>query len=269
MSNENNTSSQEMSFWGHLDVLRGVLFRIVAVTIVFAIGFFISMHWLFDNVILAPCNSNFPLYVLFDQAISYFSGDTSNTASDFNVNLINIKLASQFFIHISTSCRLAVICAFPFIIYQIWGFVSPALYEHEKRGIRPAFLFGNIMFFLGVAVGYFLVFPLTLRFLADYQLSESIANTISLESYMDNFFAITFLMGVIFELPLLAWLLGKMGFLSRDFFSKYRRHAIVVLLILAAMITPTGDPFTLSAVFFPIYILWELSSRLVPNQKQD
>jgi len=121
------------------------------------------------------------------------------------------------------------------------------------------------MFYLGVAVGYFLVFPLTLRFLADYQLSEAIPNTISLDSYMDNFFIITFMMGVAFELPLLAWLLGKMGFLSRDFFSKYRRHAIVVLLILAAMITPTGDPFTLSAVFFPIYFLWELSSRLVPK----
>jgi sec-independent protein translocase protein TatC len=121
------------------------------------------------------------------------------------------------------------------------------------------------MFYLGIAVGYYLVFPLTLRFLADYQLSSTIPNTISLDSYMDNFFIITLMMGIVFELPLLAWLLGKMGFLTRDFFSTYRRHAIVVLLIVAAMITPTGDPFTLSAVFFPIYILWELSSRLVPK----
>lgn len=266
MSNESSSKSQEMSFWGHLDVLRGVLFRIVAVTLIFAIGFFICMNWLFDNIILAPCSEDFPLYKLFDYIISSFSADTSTT-SDFKVNLINIKLASQFFIHISTSFWLAIICAFPFIIYQLWGFISPALYEHEKRGIRPAFIFGNIMFFIGVSIGYFLVFPLTLRFLADYQLSESIANTISLESYMDNFFVITFMMGVVFELPLLAWLLGKMGLLYRNFFSKYRRHAVVVLLIIAAMITPTGDPFTLSAVFFPIYLLWELSSRLVPKKE--
>lgn len=253
-----------MSFWGHLDVLRGVLFRIVALILVFAIGFFISMHWLFDNVILAPCNSDFPLYHFFDYILTAFSSEGTASATDFSVNLINIKLASQFFIHISTSFWLAIICAFPFIIYQLWGFISPGLYEHEKRGVRPAFLFGNIMFFLGLAVGYFIVFPLTLRFLADYQLSETIANTISLESYMDNFFTIIFTMGIVFELPLLAWLLGKMGFLYRQFFSRYRRHAIVILIILAAMITPTGDPFTLTAVFIPLYFLWELSSRLVP-----
>lgn len=254
-----------MSFWGHLDVLRGVLFRIVLFTGIIAIGLFIGMHWIFDNIILAPCNGNFPLYQFFDFITSLIS-DNDATNSHFHVNLINIKLASQFFIHISTSCWLAATLAFPFIIYQLWGFISPALYEHEKRGVKSTFFFGNIMFYLGVSVGYFLVFPLTLRFLADYQLSESIPNTISIDSYMDNFFIITFMMGIVFELPLLAWLLGKIGIMSRNFFSKYRRHAIVVLLIAAAMITPTGDPFTLAAVFFPIYFLWELSSKLVPKK---
>lgn len=263
MSDNKHSSSQEMSFWGHLDVLRGVLFRIIAVTLAIAIGLFATMHWIFDNIVLAPCSSDFPLYHFFDYITSLTGGDSSTTP--FNVNLINIKLASQFFIHISTSCWLAITLAFPFIIYQLWTFISPALYENEKRGAKSAFFFGNIMFYLGVAVGYFLVFPLTLRFLADYQLSSSIPNTISIDSYMDNFFIITFMMGVAFELPLLAWLLGKMGILTRNFFGAYRRHAIVVLLIVAAMITPTGDPFTLSAVFFPIYLLWELSSRLVPK----
>jgi len=164
----------------------------------------------------------------------------------------------------STSCWLAVIMAFPVIIYMLWGFVSPGLYEREKRGVRRAFIFGNMMFFIGVAVGYFLVFPLTLRFLADYRLSESIPNTISIDSYMDNFLMITLMMGVVFELPLLAWMLGKMGFLTRGFFVKYRRHAVVALLVVAAMITPTGDPFTLFVVFLPIYALWEFGSRLVP-----
>ena len=256
-----------MSFWGHLDILRGVLFRIIAITAIFAIALFIGMHWIFDNVILAPCNGNFPLYKLFNLITQYTLGENETASSNFHVNLINIKLASQFFIHISTSCWLAITLAFPFIIYQLWGFISPGLYDHEKRGIKTAFFFGNIMFYLGIAVGYFLVFPLTLRFLADYQLSEAVPNTISIESYMDNFFIITFMMGIVFELPLLAWLLGKMGFLSRSFFANYRRHAIVVLLVIAAMITPTGDPFTLAAVFFPIYFLWEFSSQLVPKEK--
>jgi len=121
------------------------------------------------------------------------------------------------------------------------------------------------MFYLGVAVGYYLVFPLTVRFLSDYQLSELVPNVISLDSYTDTFVTIVFLMGVVFELPLLAWLLGRMGLLTRNFFALYRRHAIVALLVLAAVITPTGDPFTLFAVFIPIYLLWEFSATLVPK----
>lgn len=128
------------------------------------------------------------------------------------------------------------------------------------------------MFFIGCAVGYSLVFPMTLRFLADYQLSESIINQISLDSYMDNFLMLIFVMGIVFELPLVAWLLSKLGFLNRSFFKKYRRHAIVGLLVAAAIITPSGDPFTLSVVFFPLYFLWELSSFFVkpaPIEEED
>lgn len=153
-------------------------------------------------------------------------------------------------------------------MYLLWDFVSPALYANEKKGMRFAFLLGNVMFFLGVAVGYFVVFPLTLRFLADYHVSAMVANNISLDSYMDNFLMIVLMMGLVFELPLLAWLLGRMGGITRDTFRRYRRHAIVVLLVGAAMITPTGDPFTLMVVFLPIYFLWEFASLLVPGRKK-
>ena len=122
---------------------------------------------------------------------------------------------------------------------------------------------GNFMFFLGVAVGYFVVFPITLRFLADYHVSELIPNQISLDSYMDTFLMLIFILGIVFELPLLSWLLGKLGVIHREFFKKYRKHAIVILLILAAIITPTGDPFTLTIVFLPLYLLYELSALLV------
>ena len=125
-----------MSFWGHLDILRGVLFRIIAITAIFAIALFIAMHWIFDYVILAPCHNDFPLYKLFNLITQYTLGESESTPSTFHVDLINIKLASQFFIHISTSCWLAITLAFPFIIYQLWGFVSPGLYDHEKRGIK-------------------------------------------------------------------------------------------------------------------------------------
>jgi len=251
-------SEAEMTFWDHLDDLRRVLFRVFIVVAVLGVGAFTAMPWIFQNVIMAPCNPGFPTYRIFDS----IAGTT--TADGFNVDVVSLELASQFFVHMSASCWVAFVVGFPVIIYLLWGFIAPGLYEHERRGVTKAFIFGNIMFYLGMAVGYYLVFPLAVRFLADYRLSEAIRPVVSLDSYMDNFFTILLMMGAVFELPLLAWILGKMGMLTRGFFSRYRRHAIVVLLIIAALITPTGDPFTLFLVFIPIYALWEASARLVP-----
>lgn len=258
----------EMTFWDHLDALRGVLLKIAGVILVFGVASFGIMPYVFDNIIIAPCHTDFPFYRLLD-LISAHSPIDIEPAEEFNLSLISTQLASQFYMHLSISCWAAFVLSFPVIIYLLWGFVSPALYPSEKRGIRRAFVWGNLMFYAGVACGYYLVFPLTLRFLATYSLSATITPMITLDSYMDNFFTLILLMGVVFELPLLAWILGKMGFLSRSFFGKYRRHAIVALLILAALITPTGDPFSLFAVFIPIYALWEFSARLVPIYKPE
>lgn len=263
MENASKEQLQEMSFWDHLDVLRGVLIKIAVVLVAMAVVFFAVMPSIFDNVILAPCHGDFALYKLFEHITNGVPWLPQFTTQGFEVNLINIQLASQFFIHMSTSFWLALVFSFPVVIYLLWTFVAPALYENEKRGIKRAFAFGNLMFFLGVAVGYFVVFPVTLRFLADYHVSAMVPNQISLDSYMDTFLMLIFIMGIIFELPLLAWLLGKIGVLRRSFFKKYRRHAIVALLVLAAFITPTGDPFTLTIVFLPIYLLYELSACVV------
>ena len=253
---------QEMSFWDHIDALRAVLIRIVAVLVVATIVLFCMMPSIFDSVILAPCHGDFVLYRLFERMTSSVSWLPQFTTSGFEVELINIKLASQFFIHMSTSFWLALVLTFPFVLYELWTFISPALYHNEKQGVKMAFFIGC---FLGVLVGYFVVFPVTLRFLADYHVSQMVPNQISLDSYMDTFLMLIFVMGIIFELPLVAWLLGVLGVLHRRFFRTYRRHAIIVLLVLAALITPTGDPFTLMVVFLPIYLLFELSAYLVPN----
>ena len=260
----------EMSFWGQLDVLRGVLFKIAGVVIVLGVAAFIIMPWFFDHVILAPCSGTFITYKFFD-LISGAGILPQELSADpgFHVNLVSMQLTTQFFIHMSASCWLAFILGFPIIIYLLWTFVEPALYENEKRGIRKAFFFGNVMFFLGVLVGYFIVLPLAVRFLSQYTLSDQITGMISLDSYMDNFFTLILLMGMVFELPLLAWLLGKMGLLQRAFFGRYRKHAIVAILVLAGLITPTGDPFTLFAVFIPVYALWEFSSQLVPKKAPE
>ena len=256
---------QEMSFWDHIDALRAVLVRIVVVLVVMTLGLFFVMPSIFDNVILAPCHGDFVLYRLFERMTSSVSWLPQFSTDGFQVELINIKLASQFFIHMSTSFWLALVLTFPIVLYLLWTFVAPALYPREKRGVKTAFLIGCLMFFLGVAVGYFIVFPVTLRFLADYHVSQLVPNQFSLDSYMDTFLMLIFIMGVIFELPLVAWLLGTLGVLHRGFFRTYRRHAVVVLLALAAIITPTGDPFTLMVVFLPIYLLYEVSAYLVPK----
>lgn len=256
---------QEMSFWDHIDALRAVLIRIVIALVVVAVALFCAMPAIFDTVILAPCHGDFALYRLFENITSSVSWLPQFTTGGFEVELINIKLASQFFIHMSTSFWLALVLMFPFVLYELWTFIAPALYPNEKRGVKTAFLIGCLMFFMGVAVGYFVVFPVTLRFLADYHVSQLVPNQISLDSYMDTFLMLIFVMGVIFELPLLSWLLGTLGILHRGFFRTYRRHAIVALMALAAVITPTGDPFTLMIVFLPIYLLFELSAFLVPK----
>lgn len=253
-----------MTFWDHLDDLRGVLARIAVVIAVLGAASFAFMPWIFDHVIMAPCSGNFITYRLFDRLAAAAGVSDLATDNAFSVDIVSLELTSQLFIHLSASCWTAVMAGFPVIIYLLWGFIAPGLYESERRQARRAFLFGNLMFYLGVACGYFMVFPLAVRFLADYQLSDAIRPIVSLDSYMDNFFMLLIMMGAVFELPLIAWLLGRMGILTRSFFATYRRHAIVALLILAAVITPTGDPFTLILTFIPIYALWELSARLVP-----
>lgn len=260
-------SDSEMSFWHHADALRGVMIRIAITISVASVILFSIMGDIFDRVILAPCHAGFPLYRLFSH-ITTSSDLLPNFSNEgFEVQLININLASQFFIHISTSFWLALVLTTPAIFYFIWTFISPALYPQEQRSTKMAFFMGNVMFYIGALVGYFLVFPVTLRFLSEYQVSQYIPNQISIESYMDSFLGITFVMGLVFEMPLLCWLLGQIGILNKNFFKKYRRHAIVMLLVLAAFITPTGDPFTLAIVFTPIYMLWEISAFLVPKQE--
>jgi sec-independent protein translocase protein TatC len=186
-------------------------------------------------------------------------------AGDFKVDIISINVASQFMTHISTSFWFALVAIFPYIIYEIWKFIAPALYDNEKGSVRAAFLFGTLMFFIGCAISYSFIFPFTFRFLTEYEISAQISNQISLNSYMSTFLGMIFMLGLVFELPLLAWLLSKIGVLNREFLKRYRRHAVVILMILAALITPTGDPITLSLVFLPLYLLYEISIRVVRN----
>lgn len=262
---EEESGEGAMSFWDHLEVLRWALFRSACVLAVVMVGTFIAMPYIFDRFILAPTSNDFFTY----RWLNKIGGSIVSLSPDFNVQIININVASQFMTHISTSISMAAIIAFPYFLWEIWKFIEPALFEDEIKHLRPAFLGGTLMFYIGCAIGYTLVFPFTFRFLVEYNLSPGITNQINLQSYIDNFTMLILVMGLVFEMPLLAWLLGILGILRKSFLRKYKRHAVIVLLIAAAIITPSGDPFTLMLVFIPLYVLYELSILVVKDKPKE
>lgn len=162
-----------------------------------------------------------------------------------------------------TALCVGVLCASPYILYQLFRFVSPALYANEKKYVVRMVGGGYIMFMAGVAISYFLIFPLTFRFLGTYQVSGEVENMIALQSYISTLMTMSLTMGIVFEFPVLSWLFAKLEFLSADFMRKYRKHAVVIILVVAAIITPTSDVFTLSLVALPMWILYEISILIV------
>lgn len=251
--------TDRLSFWEHLDEFRSVLLKIVSLTGVFGLAAFLFKEELFA-VVFAPKEADFITYRLLRRIGG--SGVLGETAG-FDIPLINTGLAEQFIIHMKTALCAGVLCASPYILYQLFRFVSPALYELERRYAWRTVSSGYLLFLLGAAVSYFILFPLTFRFLGTYQVSSEVANLISLQSYMGTLLGMCLAMGLVFELPVLAWLFAKLGFISAGFMQRYRRHAIVLILIAAAIITPTSDIFTLSIVSLPMWLLYEASILLV------
>lgn len=245
----NGESELTATFWDHLDVLRSCLIRILLITAVAAIVAFAFKDQLF-SIVLAPRTSDFI-------AFRFLGGDP------FAVQLMNVDLTEQFMMHMKTACYVGLLVASPYILYSIFRFVSPALYENERRYAGMVVGSSYVMFMIGTALNYFLIFPLTVRFLGTYQVSQDVMNMLTVRSYIDTLITMNLLMGLVFELPIVCWLLAKLGVITAHFMSMYRRHAIVVILIVAAIITPTTDVFTLLVVSLPIWLLYEISIVIV------
>ena len=235
----------EMTFWDHLEELRSSLLRMIAVFGIAVVTLFFFKGFLFDSVILSPSKPDFFLYRLF--------------GADFSLTLVNIEVAAQFMIHMKITFICALIVTFPYLVFEIWRFIAPALYEREKKTVRGAFLFASVLFYIGVVVGYTIVFPLMLNFFSGYQVSPDIPNTFSLTSYISMFTSMVLMFGIVFEFPTVAVVLSSLGILSKGTLKSFRRHAICAVLILAAVITPSGDPFSLMVVSIPLYMLYEFS----------
>jgi sec-independent protein translocase protein TatC len=247
--------NEPQTFWDHLDVLRSVLIRIAAAIVVFAVAAFLMKDELF-GVVLAPRSSDFLTYRLLD-------------AAPFKLHLMNTGLTEQFMIHMRTAMYAGLLVASPYILYELFSFVSPALYKNEQRYAVWIVGAAYAMFLLGTLVNYFVVFPLTVRFLGTYQVSPDVANMLTLQSYIDTLLGMSLVMGIVFELPVVCGLMGRMGLLTDEWMSEYRRHAVVAILIVAAIITPTTDVFTLFIVALPIYLLYELSIWIVKLTKRN
>ena len=238
-----------MTFWDHLDELRSVLIRILIVTVLIAALVFCLKDELFA-VVLAPRTSDFITYKLMG-------------VEPFSIHLMNTGLTEQFMIHMKTAFYAGVLVASPYILYVLFRFVSPALYDNERKYATLLVGSGYVMFMLGTVLNYLLIFPLTVKFLGTYQVSPDVANMLTLQSYIDTLLMMCLMMGIIFELPVVSWLLGKMGLVNASMMQKWRRHAIVTILVAAAIITPTTDAFTLFVVALPIWLLYELSILIV------
>lgn len=255
------SDKDKQSFWEHLDVLRNALLKIAVVTAVFGIIAFMFKEMLF-SIVLAPKESDFITYRWLSAVNGLIPG---GELSDFHVQLINTGLAEQFIIHLKTAMCAGILCVSPYILYQLFVFVSPALYDNERKYAVRSVGWGYVMFIIGVLISYFLIFPLTFRFLGTYQVSDDVTNLISLQSYMSTLILMCLSMGIVFEMPVLTWMFAKIGFLSSAFMKKYRKHAIVMILVIAAIITPTSDVFTLLLVSLPMWLLYEISIWIIKD----
>ena len=250
-----------MTFGEHLDVLRKMLFRVIGLTLVMAVGVFCMKDQVFAWL-LAPHDSSFCTFQAIETVCRWIGVDFQ--FEPFNVTIISTELSAQFMTHLSTSVYLGLLLASPYVVYELFAFIAPALYEREKRVARVAVVVVYVLFFLGVLMSYFVLFPISFRFLATYQVSGMIQNTITLDSYISTFTTLTFMMGLVFQLPVVTYFGGRLGIVSHSLLKHYRRHAIIVIVVIAAFITPP-DVFTLILVALPMYLLYEVSIWLVKD----
>ena len=241
--------SEPLTFWDHLDELRSSLLRMLCAVVLFGITAFCLKDELFA-IVLAPRSSDFITYRLLG-------------AEAFDIHLMNTGLTEQFMVHMRTAIYAGLLVASPYILYELFRFVSPGLYQNERRYAVWIVGAAYVMFVVGTLINYFVVFPFTVRFLGTYQVSPDVANMLTLQSYIDTLLGMNLVMGVVFELPVVCALMGKMGLINGHLMAQYRRHALVAILIVSAIITPTTDAFTLFVVALPIYLLYELSILIV------
>lgn len=254
MSNDNL-----LTLGGHLDVFRKMLYRIVLVVIGFSAIIFLLKNTTW-RLLLAPSKDTFITYRILEDICSYCGGHL--TFEPFKIDLISTELSAQFMAHLSTAFYIGLIFSSPYILYELFKYISPALYDNEKKYSVKLVVMIYFLFIIGVLMSYFILFPIAFRFLGTYSVADEIRSTITVDSYVSTFATLTFMMGFVFQLPIIAFFLAKMGLINYELLIRYRRSAFIVILLVAAIITPP-DLLTLLLVGLPMYLLYEISIRVV------
>ena len=262
LNNDNPTETADsglLTFGGHLEVLRQMLWRVIGVTAALAIVVFCLKDTVFP-LLLAPSEWDFVTYRGIEQMVQAMGFEFR--FEPWHVDLIATDLSSQFMTHVTTSLYIGALFASPYIVFELFRFVSPALYENERKYSVQIVLTVYVLFFVGLLMTYYVLFPISFRFLGTYSVAERIHSTITLDSYISTFLTLALMMGVVFQLPVVAFFLGRMGIVTSEMLSQYRKHAFILILIVAAIITPP-DLMTLLLVSLPLYLLYEVSIRVV------
>jgi sec-independent protein translocase protein TatC len=261
----------EMSFLDHLEELRWHIIKSLIAIIIAGIIIFVKTTYVFDHIIFAPKNPDFWTFQMMCK-LATLVHISSLCVGTFNVAITNIDMSGQFMISLQNAFTLGLIVTFPYVLWQAWQFMSPALYEQERSKVSGIVISGSFLFYLGVVFGYYLIVPFTVYFLGTYQVSAQVPNQINLSSYIETVTGLSFACGLVFEFPLVIYLLAIIGLATHQLLSQYRKYAFVIILFIAAVITPSPDMVSQTLVAVPLFGLYEIGiliSRRVAKRRID
>ena len=259
MASTEKESKDDMSFLDHLEELRWHLMRSVAVVFTLSIVLFFYNDFIFGTVLFGPKHADFITYRLMCKLSHYIGAGNSMCIKEIKFSLINTDLAGQFTMHMWISFVAGIVLGIPYVLWELWRFIQPALHQKEKNNTRGFVFYASALFIIGVLFSYYIIVPMSVNFLGNYQVSEDVVNMVSMDSYISVVTTLVLATGIVFELPILVYFLTKFGVISPQYMRKYRKHALVVILIVAAVITPSPDVSSQLLVAFPLYMLYELS----------
>lgn len=263
IKNKGKSLEAEMSFFDHIDVLRKHLIRVAVVVLVLTLGAFYFTDFIFNQIIMGPKNADFWTYRMMCKLVEKFpSIGPEFCITKIDAKIINTEMAGQFTLQLNSCVMVGIILGIPYLLFELWLFVKPALHEVERKSASGFVFFASSLFFTGILFGYYIICPLSINFLTNFTVSPDIENTFTIDSYLSSVMTLTLGAGVIFQLPVIIYILSKLGVMTPAFMRASRRYSTILILIISAIVTPTADPYTMLIVALPLFLLYELSIHI-------